>query len=278
MGNDIIGLIAGGRKFPFMVAQRAHEAGQKVVAAGFKGHTDPDLASAVDVYEEFHIGKLAKTLKYMKDNGVSNVVFAGTISKPKAMDIRPDFLAAKILFKLAANKGDDAILSSVADEFEKQGITVCSALDLIPGLATPEGVLTKKSPTKEEWADLKNAWPKAKAIGRMDIGQTLVFRSGIVLAVEGPEGTDAAIRRAGDLGGKGSVLCKVYKPGQDLRIDLPAAGLNTVETMIEIGGSCIGIEANKSIFFDREEAIELANKHGLKIVGLTPELLGVEDE
>lgn len=274
MVDEVIGLIAGGRKFPFLVARRAHEAGQKVVAAGFRGHTNPDLAGAVDVYEEFHIGQLAKTLKFMKANGVSRVVFAGAINKPKAMDIRPDFLAAKILFKLASNKGDDAILSSVADEFEKQGITVGSALELIPGLATPEGVLTRNVPSGDEWEDLRTAWPKAKAIGKMDIGQTLVVRSGIVLAVEGPEGTDAAIRRAGELGGGGSVLCKVYKPGQDLRIDLPACGLNTVQTMIEIGGKCIGLEAHKSIFFDREEAIELADKHGVSVVGLTPELLG----
>ena len=112
----------------------------------------------------------------------------------------------------------------------------------------------------------------------MDIGQSLVIREGIVLAVEGPEGTDAAIQRAGTLGGKGCVLCKVYKPGQDMRIDLPAAGLNTVKSMIEAGGSCIGIEAGRSIFFDLDQAAALAAKHDIRIVGLTPEYLGIEPE
>ena len=277
MDIQTLGIIAGARQFPVLVARGAREAGMRTVAVGYKGHTDPAYEAEVDAFSMLHLGQVAKSIRFLKDNGAQAVVFCGAISKPKAMDVRPDLMAAKLLARLVG-KGDDAILSALADLFEEQGLPVGNPLSLVPSLATPAGPLTKKAPTKRELADLREAWPKAKAIGKMDIGQSLVIREGIVLAVEGPEGTDAAIRRAGTLGGKGCVLCKVYKPGQDMRIDLPAAGLNTVKSMIEAGGSCIGIEAGRSIFFDLQEAAALAAKHNIRIVGLTPEYLGLAPE
>ncbi|BBD07060.1 uncharacterized protein DFE_0334 [Desulfovibrio ferrophilus] len=257
-----------------MVAERAREAGIRVVAVGFTGNTDPTLADHVDVFEMVHLGQLSKCIKFMKANTADSVVFAGAINKPKAMDIRPDLLAAKLLFKLKG-KGDDAILSTVLDVFESHGLNVGDPLEFVPGLATPEGALTSRQPTRDDLEDLRFAWPKAKAIGEMDIGQSLLVKAGIVLAVEGPEGTDAAILRAGELSSKGCVLCKVYKPGQDMRIDRPAAGLNTVRSMIEAGGTCIGIEAGRSIFFEQDEAVALAEKHGVSIIGLSSEILGL---
>ncbi|MBU1003044.1 MAG: UDP-2,3-diacylglucosamine diphosphatase LpxI [Proteobacteria bacterium] len=270
-----LGIIAGGRQFPFMVAQRAREAGMRVVAVGFSGNTDPALAEVVDVFEMLHLGQLSRCIKFMKANAADSVIFAGAINKPKAMDIRPDLLVAKLLFKLK-DKGDNAILSRVLDEFESQGLNVGDPLEFVPGLATPQGPLTAKSPSKADFDDLRFAWPRAKAIGELDIGQALLVKAGIVLAVEGPEGTDAAIRRAGELSSKGCVLCKVYKPGQDMRIDRPAMGLNTVRTMIEAGGTCIGIEAGRSIFFEQAEALALAEQHGISIIGLSPEILGIQ--
>lgn len=270
MTTETIGIIAGGGQFPFLVAQGAREAGLRVAAVGFSGHTDMSLAEKTDAFRELHIGQLAKLLAFFHDNGVTRVVLAGAINKPKALQIRPDFKAVKLLFKLKT-KGDDAILTTVAAELEAEGLHVVSALSLVPNIGTPAGVLTRTAPPQEVLDDLRYGWPKAKSIGSMDIGQSLVVKSGMVVAVEGPEGTDAALRRAGELAGGGCVLVKVYKPGQDDRIDLPAAGLQTVRTMIDIGGACIGIEAGKSLFFDLEEAIALADAHGISIVGLTPE-------
>lgn len=271
-----LGLIAGGRKFPFMVADKAREAGWRVAAVGFSGNTDPALAEHVDAFEMLHLGQLKRCIAFMKNNGASSVVFAGAINKPKAMDIRPDLLAAKLLFRLKG-KGDDAILSTVLDEFESQGLNVGDPLEFVPRLATPVGPLTQKRPSTEDMDDLREAWPKAKAVGQMDIGQSLLIKAGIVLAVEGPEGTDAAIARAGSLSSKGCVLCKICKPGQDMRIDRPAAGLNTVRSMIEAGGTCIGLEAGRSIFFDQDEAVALAEQHGISIIGLSPESLGLPE-
>jgi len=274
--DKTLGLIAGGRQFPFMVARQARLEGYRVAAVGFSGNTDPALAAEVDAFEMLHLGQLTRCIKFMKAQGADQVVFAGAIDKPKAMDIRPDLLAAKLLFKLKG-KGDDAILSTVLDEFEAQGLNVGDPLEFVPGLGTPEGPLTRKGPSADDLEDLRQAWPRAKAMGAMDIGQSLLIKAGIVLAVEGPEGTDAAIARAGSLSSKGCVLCKICKPGQDMRIDRPAAGLNTVRAMIEAGGTCIGLEAHRSIFFDRDEAVALAEKHGISIVGLTPAYLGLPE-
>ncbi|WP_461210297.1 LpxI family protein [Desulfocurvus sp. DL9XJH121] len=274
MSITTLGIVAGGRQFPFRVARAARGAGMRVVVVGFSGHTDPAMEAEADAFAMLHLGQVGKTIRFLKDNGAERVVFCGAISKPKAMDLRPDLTAAKLLMRLPG-KGDDALLHALADEFEGQGLPVGNPLDLVPSLATPEGPLTSKPPRERELADLRLAWPKAKAIGEMDIGQSLLMREGIVLAVEGPEGTDAAIRRAGELGGKGMVLCKVYKPGQDLRLDLPAVGVNTVRSMMEAGGACIGIEAGRSVFFDQEEAVALAEKNGIRIVGLSASYLGL---
>lgn len=274
MAKDVIGLIAGGGQFPFLVARAGREAGTPVAAVGFTGNTDPALADETDSYTELPLGQLAKLIKTLKAQGATRVVLAGSINKPRAIDLRPDWLAAKLLFKLAG-KGDDAILSSLAAELESQGLPLMSALDLLPNIATPAGPLTRKPPRPSDMDDLRFAWTRAKALGRLDIGQTIVVKSGIVAAVEGPEGTDAAIRRAGQLVGKHCTACKIFKPGQDTRIDLPAAGPETVQTLAEIGGHCLGIEAHRSIFFDLPHAISLAERHNIRLIGLTPDLLGL---
>ncbi|NJB68878.1 hypothetical protein GGQ74_002551 [Desulfobaculum xiamenense] len=275
MASETIGIIAGGGQFPFLVAHGARELGMRVAAVGFTGHTDMTLGESTDAFRELHIGQLARLIGFFREEGVKRIVLAGAINKPRALDIRPDFRAVKLLFKLRT-KGDDAILKTVAAELESEGFSVVSALALVPGLGTPAGPLTSKAPRESDWDDLRYGWPKAKAIGAMDIGQSLIVKNGMVVAVEGPEGTDEALRRAGRLVGPGCVLVKVYKPGQDDRIDLPAAGLQTVRTMIEIGASCLGIEAGKSLFFDLAEAVELAERHDIRIIGLTPEEMGGE--
>jgi hypothetical protein len=274
---EVIGLIAGGGQFPFLVARAGRAAGARVVAVGFAGNTDPALAAETASYVELHLGQVSRLLRTFKDQGATRVVFAGTINKPRAMDLRPDWLAAKLLLRLAG-KGDDAILSTLAGELERQGLLLSSALDLLPGMATPVGPLTAKPPRDSDLDDLRLAWPMAKTLGRMDIGQSLLIRSGVVGAVEGPEGTDAAIARAGSLLGKGCVLCKIFKPGQDARIDLPAAGPGTVRAMAAVGGACIGIEAGRSVFFDLEESVALAEAGGIRLVGLTAEYLGLPPE
>jgi len=269
--TSTIGLIAGGRQFPILVAQGVKARGGRLIVAGFTGHTNMDVVPYADVWQELKLGKLGKLISYFKSNNVDKIIMAGTINKPKVMDVRHlDMRAIKLIFK-QKNKGDSAILGSLAAELEREGMPVVPAHEYLPDLLTPEGTLTSREPDEREWEDLGFAWKIAKELGRMDIGQCLVVREGIVSAVEALEGTDATIRRGCELGGKGCVVIKVFKPGQQEQMDLPSLGLDTLKAMAEGGATCLAVEAGKSLFFDREQAVAFAQKNGISIVGLAPD-------
>ena len=267
-----IGLIAGGRQFPVLVAQGVKARGHRLVVAGFTGHTNMDVVPLADVWQELKLGKLGKLIAFFKNNGVDKIIMAGTINKPKIMDVRHlDMRAVKLVFR-QKNKGDSAILGALASEFEREGMDVVPAHKFLPELLTPAGVLTPRSPDEREREDIAFAWKIAKQLGVMDIGQCLVVREGIVSAVEALEGTDATIRRGCDLGGPGCVVVKVFKPGQQEQIDLPSMGMDTIRAMAEGKATCLGVEAGKSLFFDRDAALAFAEKNGISIVGLTDDM------
>lgn len=267
---ETIGLIAGGGQFPLLVAKGAAAQGHRVVAVFFKGHSSAEVSALVDESKELKLGQLSKLISFFQKNNVSKVVMAGTINKPKAFDIRPDFRAAKLLFKLAT-KGDDVLLRTITQEFESEGMKVVGPHVYAPQLLTPAGLLTKCKPNKMERSDIAFGWKIARELGRLDIGQCVVVKEGVIAAVEAIEGTDAAIKRGCELGGKGCTVVKVFKPGQEDRVDMPSIGFKTVQGMKDLGATCLGVEAGKSLFFDLEKAIEYADKHGISIVGLTPE-------
>ncbi|ADU62418.1 MAG: UDP-2,3-diacylglucosamine diphosphatase LpxI [Pseudodesulfovibrio sp.] len=263
-----IGLIAGGRQFPILVARGVKAHGYRLVVAGFTGHTNMDVVPYADVWQELKLGKLGRLIAFFRENGVDRVIMAGTIDKPKVMDIRHlDMRAVKLLFR-QKNKGDSAILGSLAEEFEREGMPVVPAHDYLPELLSPLGVMTRREPDEREREDLRYGWKIAKELGRMDIGQCVVLREGIISAVEALEGTDAAIARGCGLGGPGCVVIKVFKPGQQEQVDLPSLGLDTVRAMIDGKATCLGVEAGRSLFFDRDEALALADRAGMAIVGL----------
>ncbi len=268
--TGIIGIIAGGGQFPFLVAKGAKAMGLRVIAVGFVGHTDPALAGESDVFEMQHIGQLGRLINYFHKHGVTQVCLAGAISKPKAMDLRPDLRAMKLMFNLKG-KGDDALLRCIADELAREKLAVVQPSKLVPGLAAPQGVLTRRQPTAEEWDDIRFGWPIARTMGELDIGQCIAVRSGIVTAVEALEGTDAALERGGTLGGRGCTAVKIFKPGQDNRLDQPAIGPGTIEVMARHGYVCLAFQAGDALFFDRDRAVALAEKAGIAIVGLPAE-------
>lgn len=262
-----IGIIAGQGQFPFLVARSVQAAGGRVAAVGFKDYTDPALASEVQVWSLIRLGQLNKAISFFKKNNVATLCFAGAINKPKALSIRPDWRAARLLLS-ALSKGDNALLSIIIRELEREGLHVVQAADLVPDLRAPAGVVSLRKPTAGEVNDLKSGWKIAKAVGELDIGQCVVLKQGVVTAVEAIEGTDAAIRRGGELAGGGAVIVKTVKPGQDERVDLPALGVQTILTMIQVKAACLGYEAGKTLFFDLEESLRLADQHGLCLVGL----------
>ncbi len=268
INHDTIGLIAGGGDFPIMCAEAARRHGKAVIAVAHKGETSPDLNSEVDHLEWIYLGQLGRLIKTFKKYQVKQVIFAGTIKKKRIFsDIRPD-LRALSLWKKLRTRLDDGILRALADELESEGIHVISSVTFLTELLVPEGLLSKKKPSKQEWEDIKFGWGLAKKIGQLDIGQCIVVKHKTVLAVEAIEGTDETITRGGKLGGPGGVIIKVCKPTQDTRFDLPATGPDTIKTMASVSASVLAVEANKALLFKKEETIKLANKLGISIVGI----------
>lgn len=264
-----LAIIAGSGDLPRLVMDGARRQGLRVVGLGFADETDPALAEELDAWIWLHLGQLGKLIAFCKKQGARQVVMAGKVHKTRAVNLRPDWRAAKLLWKIK-NTHDDEILRAVTAELESEGVAVASALDFLPHLRTPEGILTRRRPTAEEQADLDVGWPLAKSLGTMDIGQCLVMRKKTVVAAEAVEGTDATILRAGELAGPGCVVIKIFKPIQDMRLDLPTIGPQTIKVMIQAGASCLGVEAGHSLFLNLDESVALADQAGISIVGLAP--------
>ncbi len=262
-----LGLIAGEGKFPLLIAKEAKTQSVKIAAVCFVNHTNPEIEDLVDDVLWVKVGQFGKTVSFLKKRGIRHIVFAGGIKKVKVLNIRPDIKGLKLLFR-CRGKGDTAILNEVVKAFEEEGIKTVSPLKFLPELAVSEGVLTKRKPSSKEMKDIRFGWRVAKEIGRLDIGQCIVVKNEMVVAVEALEGTDETILRAGNLAGPGCTVIKVFKPGQSEYVDQPSIGLNTIKTMIKAKATCLAIEAEKSIFFDKEEAIELANKEKISIIGI----------
>ncbi|MDD6088507.1 MAG: UDP-2,3-diacylglucosamine diphosphatase LpxI [Desulfovibrionaceae bacterium] len=267
MFRKSIGILAGYGQFPKIVAEGIRAQGYRVIVCGFYDQTDASLFSDADVFEQFHLGQFRKVLKFFQDHGVEEVCMAGGINKPRALSFRPDLMAAKMLFSMKG-KGDDALLRAIIGLFEENGIKVVSSSCFAQRLPCPAGQLSKRAPTDEEWDSIRYAWPIAESLGRFDIGQCLVVKQNMVVAVECLEGTDAALKRGAELGGDGCIAVKRFKPGQDERADLPSVGLETIRLLGRLHYTCLAIEADKTLFFDREEAIRLADRLKLAVVAL----------
>lgn len=264
--SECIGIIAGGGQFPRLVAQDARRLGHSVVICGFEGHTDPLLAEEADAFTMLHIGQFNRVIAFFRAHSVSKLCMAGAISKPKVLDFRPDFRAMRLVFSLRG-KGDDALLRAILQDLENEGFQVVSPSAFVPSLHARAGLYTRTAPSEQMTLDVEFGWPVADVMGRFDIGQCLVVREGIVMAVECLEGTDATLCRAAKLGGPGCVALKRAKPGQEERVDLPSVGLETVRVLVDNHYAGLVIQAGKTLFFDQEEAINLADRHGLCIIG-----------
>jgi DUF1009 family protein len=192
----------------------------------------------------------------------------GAVQKTRVFtNLRPDTKAIAMIAGMR-HTHDDAVMRRFADVLEKEGICIMPSTFLIPELLASPGVWTRRKPSKAEFKDINTGWKIAKAIGEMDIGQCIVVGGGSVLAVEAIDGTDATIRRGGKLGNGKAVVIKVCKPHQDHRFDIPAVGLQTVETMIEAHIGTLAIEAGKAVVFDRQAMIDYADSHKIAIVAI----------
>lgn len=264
-----IGIIAGNGQFPLLFSGAAAQKGYAVYAVAYQGEADPRLADHVAAIRWVHLGQLKRLIQFFKSHRVAEAVIAGGVTKTKMFtDVKPDIKAITLMLKVKTTH-DDQVLSAFADTLEKEGIRIRHATFLMPELLAPGGCWTRRQPTKAERSDIDLGWKLAKEIGRLDIGQCLVLGGGSVLAVEAIDGTDATIKRGGRLGKGNAVVIKICKPGQDVRFDMPAVGIQTLETMQAAHAKVLAVEAGKTVVFDREAMIDFANQRAISIVART---------
>jgi UDP-2,3-diacylglucosamine hydrolase len=259
-----IGLVAGRGALPFEVLAEIKSRGQSSVVIGLKGECSPELVHSADFYREVALGQLGAIIAAFKDQNITELVFAGKVSK-EALFIEGFDNTLQCLLATLPQKNDDAILLALVQEFEKNGMTVAKQTNYLHRLLASPGMITGTI-TESEMADIKLGFKMAKAIGDLDIGQSVVVKKGVVLAVEAIEGTDQAIIRGGTLGGAGSVVVKVSKPRQDERFDVPAIGETTIESMINIKATVLAIEAGKTLIVQKEGVLALAAENQIKII------------
>ncbi|MGH7814058.1 MAG: LpxI family protein [Candidatus Binataceae bacterium] len=262
-----LGLIAGNGVFPLEVANSARKRGIEVIAVAHAGETDPAIESAATSVTWIEIGELQKLIDAFSRAGVAAAAMAGGISRARLVSgFAPDARALAMLSRIG-RLSDDSILRGVAAEVESVGIKMIDPVPMIPHWLAPAGLAAGPAPDAAQMRDLELAFSVARQLGRFDIGQTVAVRDGAVAAVEAIEGTDAALRRAAALVGRGIVVAKAAKPVQDLRFDRPAIGPATIETMAEIGAVLIGVEAGVALILERERTLELAREKGVSVFG-----------
>ena len=268
LSNDLqspIGLIAGNGSLPFEFIESAKAKGIEVVTVAHVGETDKRIELVSKSCTWVKVGQLGKVIRSLKKAGVKQASFAGGIYKPKLFkSMSLDFKGFLTLVKLKTSN-DDSILRGITKEIEKSGIQIFSAGVVLENSIAKEGKLTKRNLSSEETENAKIGWQAAEVIGKCDIGQTVVVNQKAIVAVEAVEGTDACIKRAGELSGKGAVIVKLSKPGQDERFDLPAVGVETIINMHNIGATALVIRAGATIFLKPQEIIEAADLHNIAI-------------
>lgn len=269
-----VGLIAGNGQLPFELARGARARGHRIAAVAFEGLAEAGLESVADAYVAQPIGQLERLFAFLRGAGVKQVVFAGKVPKRVLYDgtnLAPDARALQILAKLR-DRSDDSILLACAAALEEEGFELLSQAELAPELLAEEGQLGALAPTAEQLAELRFAWPIAKALGGLDVGQTVVVEGRAVLALEAIEGTDLAIRRGVSLGGGGGAcVVKVAKPQQDPRFDVPAIGVETVRALAsgKSGkGGLLAVEAGATLLLQREALIREADAAGIALLGV----------
>ena len=268
MPSNTLGIVAGNTNFPLRVARDAKAEGLAVHAVCYEGETPEGIESIADSVEWIKVGELGRLIGSFKSKQVSQVVFAGGINRVKLFGgVKLDLKGAALIAKLRSTK-DDIIMRGIASELEGEGISVESCTMFCKEWLTPKGVLTKKAPSKEEQQDIEVGIEAIKKLGELHIGQLVVVKEGVIVAVEAVEGSDAAIKRGGELGKDGTVVIKFSKPTQDMRFDVPTVGLKTIESLESSGAKVLGLEADKSIILDKPEVIEAADKAKISIVGL----------
>lgn len=264
---EILGIIAGSGVYPetFIAAARRQSPGIRLVVVAFHGETKPEITDQADAIEWVRVGQLSKLIKFFVREGATEAVMMGQISPKNLFDLRPDF---RILLMLARVKERNAetLFGAIGEELAKDGITLLAATTFLEDHLPGPGHVCGPAFKKRQLTDAAFGFRIAKQTSALDIGQSVVVRHGTVLAAEAFEGTNACIKRGGELGrGKDVLLVKVSKPNQDFRFDVPVVGPQTIETCAAAGVGGIAIEAGKTLLLEKDRVAELCAKHGIGI-------------
>lgn len=269
-----IGLIAGNGRFPILFAQGARENNVRVVAVGIEGETSPEIKDYVESLHWIKLAQLGKLIRCLKSEGVTKAVMAGGLTKSKMysrfpfLKYRPDWRGISLFYKRVKDRDDHTILSAVAEELAKDGIELESSVLFVPQLLATKGCLTTRTPSERETKDVEYGWKIAKEIAKLGIGQSIVVKDQVVIAVEGIEGTDETLQRGGKLGRGGVVAIKVSKEDLDMRFDIPTVGPETVKMLKDAGVTCLAIEAGRTLVLDKDEVKHAADRAGVCIIAL----------
>ncbi len=261
-------IFAGRGAYPEFVLQGARAAGvERIFVAGVRGLASRRLLRAADESVVFGIGELQKALDWLSQRRVSHMLLAGQITPTALFCTRFDALTRQILASLPV-KNAHTIFGRIIQEIEQRGARVIPASCFMSAHLPGVGVLTRRAPNAREQADIDFGFRAAMGVCALDIGQTLVLKEGMVLAVEALEGTNATLRRASKLGGKGGVMIKVAKAEHDMRFDIPVFGEHTVKVCHRCGISAVAFQAGRLVMIDRPNVVALADKYGMTLVGV----------
>ena len=267
-----LGVIAGGGALPVRIVQACRTAGRDFFLIRLAGSADAELADSPG--EDCAIGEAGKIIRTLKQQDCDAVVYAGMVKRPDFSSLKVDWRGAALLPKIiaAAARGDGAILNVLVETLEAEGLLVIGADEICEDAACETGAIGVLSPRAEHFADIRKAAAIVHALGPFDVGQGAVVANGFVVAVEAAEGTDAMLERCATIANdasRGGVLVKRPKPAQELRIDLPVIGAETVRRAGEAGLAGIAVEAGRAIIIDRAETAALADKLGLFVYGFS---------
>ena len=266
-----IGIIAGNGRFPFLALQGARSLGHDVTVVAVKEEAFPELEQAAgEAGAQLHwvsLGHLGKCIKLLKAAGARQAIMAGQVKHAKIFSgIVPDLTLLSVLTRLKA-RNTDALIAAVADVLRREGIELLNSTTFLEPLLAKPGTLSRRAPDSAELDDFAFGYRMADAVAALDIGQTIVVKGKAVVAVEAMEGTDAVIRRAGEIAGPGTRVVKVAKPAQDMRFDVPVVGVATVECMRQAGATAITLDAGRTLVVDGDRFFAAADDAGIAVVG-----------
>lgn len=265
-----IGLLAGVGRLPVECARAAKSMGYEVYAVGLLPGVDAGLKEWAADYEDISVAHLQSIIDYLKSKGVTRVTMLGKVTKELLYSGRhaaPDMRMLGLILTLP-DRRDDTLMLAFVRELAKDGLEAFDQTALIRSLMPEPGVLTKRRPTEQELQDMRFGMRMARELGRLDVGQTVVVKQQAVMALEAIEGTDECIRRGGGLSRGGAVVAKTAKPNQDLRFDVPAVGVRTMEIMAEVGATALVIEAGRTLLVEQDKVVALAEAHDIAIAAM----------